>query len=191
MSELELKKFISDELSKLESNGIKVVDFQIDSSSTKFVIAIEQSALYFVVTDDGEFQILSVVHNGKKYVDDDYLRQFDDFIVDVIAIVMPIVKGKKDEYMRRPDMIEHREEHAKLKEEVLEKRALEIQAREQLLEFQIQAIEMESQLLEDEKAKNDAQKVRKWTRENSFLFKWLGVAGAIILIMILLYIVLR
>jgi len=187
---MELKKFISDELLKLESYGIKVVDFQVDSPSTRFVIAIEQSAVYFIVTDDDEFQILSVVHNGKKYVDADYLYQFNDFITDVIAVVMPIVKGKKAEYMRRPDMIEYREEQAKLTEEYLEKRSLEIQAREQLLEFQIQAIEMESQLLEDEKLKNDAQKMRKWSRENSFLFKWFGIVGTVVLVILLLYMLL-
>jgi len=172
-SELELKKFISNELSKLEENGIKVVDFQIDSSLTKFVIAIEQSAIYFVVTDDKEFKILSAVHNGKKYINADYLCQFNDFVTDVITVIMPIVKEKKAEYMKNPDMIEYREEQAKLKEEHLEKRTLELQAREQLLAFQMQAIDMENQMLEDEKVKNDEQKVRKWARKNSILLKWI------------------
>ena len=188
---MELKKFISIELLKLESKGIKVVDFQIDSPLIKFVIAIEQSAVYFVVTDDNQFQILSVVHNGKKYVQDEYLSQFDGFIEDVVALVMPIVKGRTAEYMRCPDMIEYREQQAKFKEDHLEKRALEVQAREQLLEFQIQAVEMENKLLEDEKIINETQKMRKWTRENNFLFRWSVIAVVVVLISLMLYVMFR
>jgi len=172
VSNLELKKFISDEFSKLEENGIKVVDFQLDSSLTKFVIAVEKSAIYFVVMDDEAFEILSVVHNGKKYIDADYLCQFNAFVTDAIAIVMPIVKAKKAEYIAHPEMIEYRETQAKLKEEYLEKRTLELGAREQLLAFQLQAMDIENQLLEDEKVKNSEKKVRKWTKENNVLLKW-------------------
>jgi len=186
VSELELKKFILSELAKLELNGIKVIDFSMGLSSTKFEVAFEQSTVEFVLNDDDQFQILSVVYNGKKYVDADYLCHFNDFIIDVITTLKPVIKEKKAEYMKNPDLIDYREEQAKLKEEHLEKRAFELQAREQVLIFQTQALEMESQLLEDEKVRNDAQKVRKWTRENNFLFKWLSVASAVVLVVLVL-----
>jgi len=190
VGKLELKKFISDEFSKLEENGIKVVDFQFDSSLTKFVIAVEKSAIYFVVTDDGEFEILSVVHNGKKYVDANYLCEFNGFVTDVIAMMMPIVKAKKAEYIAHPDMIEYREEQAKLKEEYLEKRTLELGAREQLLAFQLQAMDVENQLLEDEKVKSDEQKVRAWTKENNVFLKWMVFVIVIGIVLLLVFFVL-
>ena len=188
---MELKKFILDELLKLELNGVKVVDFSIDSSSTRFVIAIEQSTVEFVVNNDNQFQILSVMYNGKKYVNTDYLHKFNDFVASVIARVSPVVKEKTDEYVRRPDMIEYREERAKLKEEQLEKRMLTIQAREQLLEFQAQAIDVESQILEDEKNGVTDQKLLKWVNENIFLLKWIGIVIAVVFIMWLFLRILR
>ena len=148
---MELKEFILAELQKLELNGIKVVDLSIGSTSTRFVIAIEHSIIDFVVNNNSQFQTLSVVYKGKKYVDAKYLAQFDGFVADVIRIVQPVVERKKDEYDKDPDMLDYREEQAKLKEEQLEKRSLTIQAREQLLEFQTQAIDVESQFLEEEK----------------------------------------
>ena len=183
MNELELKKFILDELLKLELKGIKVIDFSIDSYSTRFVIAIEHSTVDFVVNDENQFQILSVMYNGRKYIDAEYLSKFNGFVADVIRIVKPIVREKSAEYVRRPDMIEYREAQARVKEEQLEKRALSIQAREQLLEFQAQAIDIESQMLENEKRENNEHQLLTWVNENIFLLKWVGIVIAIIFIM--------
>jgi len=181
VNELELKRFVLDELLKLELKGVKVVDFSIDSSSTKFVIAVEHSTVSFVVNDENQFQILSVVYNEKEYVNADYLSQFNDFIAAVVSILKPVVKEKVDEYAKRSDMIEYREARAKLKEEQLEKRALTIQAREQLLEFHVQAIDIENQILEDEKTNIDPEP------------NWLvigGVAGLVLLVVLILILIL-
>lgn len=186
VSELELKKFILNECSKLKLKGIKVIDFSIGSASIRFLVAVEQSTVDFIVNDDNEFRVLSVLRNGEKLVKFDYLSQFNDFITDLIAIIKPVVKEKMDEHASRFNTIEYREAQAKLKEEQLKKRALGIQAREQLLEYQMQAIDVERQLLKDEKLKKEVQKVRKWTREHNFLFKWLVVASAVMLVVLLL-----
>ena len=183
MNGLELKQFILDELLKLDLNGVKVVDFSIESSATRFLIAIEQATVDFIVNDDNRFQILSVTYGGKKYTNADYLCQFNDFIASVIVSVKPIVKEKKEEYMNCPDFIEYREARARLKEEQLEKRTLTIQAREQLLEFQAQAIEVESQILETERTEGSGNDLLKWAEENIFLLKWVGIVIAIIFIM--------
>jgi len=185
VNELELKKFILDELLKLKLNGIEMIDFSMGSSSVRFVIKAEKSIIDFVVNNDNQFQILSVIYNGKKYVDSEYLRQFNDFIAAIINIIKPVVKEKADEYVRRPDMIKYREEQAKLKEEQLEKRVLAIQAREQLLEFHMQAIDIENQIFEDEKVKNKKQKLLAWMSERIFLFKWIGIAITVALIVLL------
>ena len=180
---MELKKFILDELLKLELKGIKVIDFSIDSYSTRYVIAIEHSTVDFVVNDENQFQILSVTYSGRKYTDAEYLAKFNDFVADVIRVVKPIVREKKSEYMMRPDMIDYREAQARIKEEQLEKRVLSIQAREQLLEFQAQAIDIENQILENEKKVDTRQKVFKWVNDNIFLLKWVGIVIAIAFIM--------
>ena len=188
---MELKKFILDELLKLDLNGIKVIDFSIDSSSTRFVVAIEHSIVDFVVNNDNQFQILSVTYNGTKYTNADYLCQFNDFVASIIIRVKPVVKEKADEYVRRPDMIEYREARARIKEEQLEKRALTIQAREQLLEFQAQAIEVESQILENERNENREQNLLEWVNDNLDLLKWIGIVITIIFIMWLFLRILR
>ena len=180
---MELKQFILDELLKLELNGVKVVDFSIESSSTRFVVAIEQSIVDFIVNKDNQFQILAVTYNGKKYTNAEYLSQFNDFVASIIVRVKPIVKEKTDEYMRRPDFIEYREARARIKEEQLEKRALTVQAREQLLEFQAQAIDVECQILENERRESSDNTVLRWAEENVFLLKWVGIVIAVILIM--------
>ena len=180
---LELKQFILDELLKLDLNGVKVVDFSIESSSTRFVIAIEQSTVDFIVNDDNQFQILSVTYNGKKYTNAEYLNQFNDFVAYIIVRVKPVVKEKTEEYVNRPDFIEYREARARIKEEQLEKRALTIQAREQLLEFQAQAIDVECQILENERNGISDNSLLKWAEENIFLLKWVGIVIAIIFIM--------
>ena len=188
MSGLELKKFMLDEFSKATFKGFKVVDFWIDQASTRFIISVEQSTVAFMIKNDDQFQVLSVVHHGKERVDEDHLHEFEDFVAAVAVILNPIVKEKMAEYEKRINTVEYREEQAKLKEEHLEKRALTLEARAQVLEFQMQAIDVESQFLEDEKARNEAQRVRRWTRENTFLLKWfiIGIAMVAILLILIL-----
>ena len=190
-SELRLKKFILDELSKLNLKSVEFIDFSIDSFETidsletKFIIAIDQSLVDFVVDNEGQFKILSVLYNEKKYVDAEHLRVFEGFVADLVTIVRPVVVEKIVEYEKYFNTIDYREEQVRLKEEYLEKRTLEIQAREQLLEFQGQAFDVENEFIDNEKG----YKMPKWVRENNFIFKWIGIIAVVALIILLLILI--
>ena len=175
---LELKNFVLNEFSKINLAGIKVVDFSIGSSQTRFLVAIEHSTIDFVVKNDKQFDILSVVHQGKRHESIEFLAPFNDFVADLIAIFKPFLVNKIDEHTKRYYTIEYREKQASTRESQLKKRTLEIQAREQLLEFQMQAIDVENQFLEEER-------LRKLRRESNVLYKRFVILGVAILIVLL------
>ena len=178
-----------EEFSKATFKGFKVVDFWLDKNIMRFMVEVEQSTVVFTIKDDTQFQVLSVVHQGKKRVDAHYLHQFEGFVAEVATVLDPMIKEKKAEYEKLANTIEYREEQVRLKEEQLSKRTLTLEARAQLLEFQMQAIDVENQFLEDEMAENEARRVRRWTRENGFLLRWFAIGVGIVLVLLILILI--
>lgn len=191
MEKSELRKFILTELSKMELKGMTVTDFSLDELAIRLVIMFEASVVEFLMKNEEEFQILSVTHQKKKYVDELYLKQFEHFIEDVTKFLNPIVKEKMEAYEALWNTIEYREERVEIRKEQLEKRRLEIEARTKVLQFQTQAIDVEEQFFEADKIRNEMQGVRKWGRENDFLLKWVASGvGVFLLLLLILFIVL-
>jgi len=185
-----LRKFILTEFSKMDLKGMMVTDFSIEGPAIKLVVELEKSVVAFSMKENGKFQILSVIHRGKKYVDKSDLDRFGHFIKDVTQYLRPLVREKIEAYTQLRNTIEYREKQVKSREEQVEKRRLTLDAREQLLKFQTEAIDFEHQTLEADKLRNESQKVRKWGRENDFLLKWL-IIGAVILLVIAFVILIR
>jgi len=182
----ELRKFVLFELSKMALKGITVTDFSLVGLNIRLVITFEKSMLEFLMQNEEEFQILSVVKDKKKYVDDLYLKQFEPFVKDVTKFLSPIIKEKMQAYDKLLNTIEYREEQVKVRREQLEKRKLELEARTKILQFQVQAVNVEEQFFEADKLRNETEGVRKWGRENDFLLKW--VASGVIIFLVLLLI---
>lgn len=191
MEQSELRNFVLTELSNMELKEITVTDFSLDSLAIRLVILFENATIEFLMKNEFEFQILSVVYQTKKYEDELYLKQFDHFVKNVVKYLNPIVKEKMVAYGRLWNTIEYREEQAKIREEQLDRRKLRLEARKQVLHFQAQAIGVEEQFFEADKLRNETQGMRKWGREHNFLFKWVGYGLGAFLLLLIFFIILR
>lgn len=94
---MELKQFVLSELAKLEL-GIKVVDVTIESASIVFVVAIEDSNIEFLVNESNQFQIKSVLYEGQKHTNPEFLSSFNDFVASIIPMIQPVALEKIEIY---------------------------------------------------------------------------------------------
>lgn len=186
---LDLRKEMLAEFSKATFKGFEVVDFWVDAKTMRFIIEAFDSTIAFTMKDGAEFNVLSVVGSDQVRIDESDLYQFEAFVAEVAAILKPTLAQKMAEYEALTETIEYREEQATLKEEYLSKRALSLEARAQLLDFQMQAIDVESQFLAQEKAKNEAQRVRRWTRENRYALRWVAIGIIVITVLFILILI--
>jgi len=151
-----LDQMIQDELKNIDLNGLTVLSVVVLPEALRIVFEMPPTKVEFMVNDDFQYRILSVIYNGVAYDDPDYLAQFEGVVLNVITQVKAVEakqrvyyeklkQQKLKQYGENPILTQGRLEAILLREE-------RIKEQEQQLDLKEQEIRNREKILYDKEA---------------------------------------